>query len=62
MNFAVRDYQRRFNTREIPYCSYPAHEHRVKSVKELEECMRKGCNYLQSLYPEEIRVLVKHRR
>jgi hypothetical protein len=57
---AVQIYQMVNNTREVPYCRF--HDFVIKDVSRLEECMRRNCDYLYSLYPEEIKVLLKVRR
>lgn len=52
---AVQLYQLIHRTREIPYCR--KHDFTIKDITRLEECMRRDCNYLYSLYEEEIEVL-----
>ena len=56
---AIKSYQLLNNTREVPYCRY--HDFVIEDIKKLEKCMENNCNYLYSLYPEEIKVLVKSR-
>ncbi len=59
---AIRFYQGRYHTREVPYCVFPRHPHDISDVDELTKCVLRECPYLYSLFPEEIDLIMKYSR